>query len=160
MRPSSGERPHSSAPPMFASTCRDSLDNSSALNSLLESPMGYSPIVYEVTIVDREGTRFDLQRFIAAGRQDAPYRPNTALVRAGFSSNCEFCTARRRVYQVALPFNLGGGAVSAMFASALQTGYCAPKSRPACTRRDAGARRGAGLHAARGAGQPASRWRP
>ncbi len=32
-----------------------SLDNSSALNSLLESAIGYAPTIYEITITDQSG---------------------------------------------------------------------------------------------------------
>src|ERR1700759_3013324 len=51
-----GHSPRSANPDDIRSYVTSTLDNSSPLNSLIESAVGYSPTIYEITISDKNGT--------------------------------------------------------------------------------------------------------
>ena len=57
-----GDAPASSSPADLREYVQRALDNSSTLNSLMESAIGYSPTIYEITISDRDGIVSGFQR--------------------------------------------------------------------------------------------------
>ena len=71
-----------------------SLDNSSALNSLLESAIGYAPTIYEITITDQSRKALVSSDAKQRGRQIPVYPNASLLIMRVSSSNCAFCMAR------------------------------------------------------------------
>ena len=51
-----GQKPASNSPEDLRAFVRDSLEGNAALTSSIDAEVGYSFLVYEVTIVDRDGT--------------------------------------------------------------------------------------------------------
>ena len=85
-----------------------SLDNSSALNSLLESAIGYAPTIYEITITDQSGKALVSSDASRRGRPIG-INPNASLlVRASFIQQLRILYGPPRVYQVTLPFDVSG----------------------------------------------------
>ncbi len=85
-----------------------SLDNSSALNSLLESAIGYAPTIYEITITDQSGKAL-VSSDAKQRRRPIPIYPSTALlVRASFIQQLRILYGPPRIYQVTLPFDVSG----------------------------------------------------
>jgi PAS domain S-box-containing protein len=85
-----------------------SLDNSSALNSLLESAIGYAPTIYEITITDQSGKALVSSDASRRGRPIG-INPNASLLaRASFIQQLRILYGPPRVYQVTLPFDVSG----------------------------------------------------
>src|SRR5271154_3606919 len=82
-------------------------DNSSTLNSLIESDVGISPTIYEITISDSDG--HVLVSSDATKRdQKVPGRlPVNSLVRAGFFQQLRELYGPPQIYEFSLPFQLG-----------------------------------------------------
>ncbi len=85
-----------------------SLDNSSALNSLLESAIGYAPTIYEITITDQFGKALVSSDSKLRGRPIPVYPTASLLVRASFIQQLRILYGPPRVYQVTLPFDVSG----------------------------------------------------
>jgi signal transduction histidine kinase/HAMP domain-containing protein len=85
-----------------------SLDNSSALNSLLESAIGYAPTIYEITITDQSGKTLVSSDASRRGRPIAIYPNASLLVRASFIQQLRILYGPPKVYQVTLPFDVSG----------------------------------------------------
>src|SRR5580700_10538862 len=73
-----GESPRSLNQDGIREYVRRTLDNSSPLNSLIESAVGYSPTIYEITISDKNG--------IVLVSSDASQRGQKVAVRPSVSS--------------------------------------------------------------------------
>ena len=88
---------------------RSTLDNSSPLNSLIESAVGYSPTIYEITISDKNGTVLVSSDASQRG-QKVPVRPERRLLVAPalFISSARFM-ARRRPTSTRCRSALGSG---------------------------------------------------
>jgi hypothetical protein len=63
---------------------RRAFDNSSTLNSLIESDVGISPTIYEITISDRDGVVLVSSDASLRDQKIGERPPVSALVRAGF----------------------------------------------------------------------------
>src|SRR5580693_8867900 len=88
---------------------RKTLDNNSPLNSLIESAVGYSPTIYEITITDNNGTVLVSSDASKRG-QKAPTRPRVAeLVRSNFVDQLRTLYGPAQTYEYSLPFTLGSG---------------------------------------------------
>ena len=104
-----GQSPASANPQDVRQYVSQTLDNNSTLNSLIESAVGYSPTIYEITISD--SNRIVLISSDASLRgQKAPVRPGVeSLVRGGFIHQLRTLFGPPQTYEYSLPFNLGAG---------------------------------------------------
>ena len=88
---------------------RTTLDNNSPLNSLIESAVGYSPTIYEITVSDDTGTVLVSSDALKRG-QKTPVRPSVdSLVRGGVIRQLRTLYGPPQTYEFSLPFSLGSG---------------------------------------------------
>ena len=79
-----GESPASSSPADLRAYVQRALDNSSTLNSVMESAIGYSPTIYEITISDLDGIVLVSSDATLRGQKVAQRPPVDSLERGGF----------------------------------------------------------------------------
>ncbi len=104
-----GHSPRSPDPDDIRSYVTSTLDNSSPLNSLIESAVGYSPTIYEITISDKDRTVLVSSDASQRG-QKSPLRPSVdSIVHAGFIRQLRILYGPPQTYEYALPFSLGSG---------------------------------------------------
>src|ERR1700722_8355137 len=104
-----GDSPTSLSPADLREYARRTFDNSSSLNSVIESAVGYSPTIYEITISDRNGIVL-VSSDAALRGEKVPARPPVAtLVRGGFFQQLRTLYGPPQVFEDSLPFNLGPG---------------------------------------------------
>ena len=104
-----GELPESTSPEDMRRYATRAFDGSSTLNSLIESAVGYSPTIYEVTISDRNGVVLVSSDASLRGQKMAA-RPSVAsFVHAGFFQQLRTLYGPPQVYEDSLAFNLGPG---------------------------------------------------
>jgi len=104
-----GDSPASASPEDLRAYVQRAFDNSSTLNSVMESAVGYSPTIYEVTITDRDGIVMVSSDSTLRG-QKIPSRPNvTSLVHAGFFRELQSLYGPQQTFEFSYPFNLGSG---------------------------------------------------
>jgi PAS domain S-box-containing protein len=105
----SGRSPRSAQPEDIREYVRTTLDNSSPLNSLIESAVGYSPTIYEITISGDDGTILVSSDSSKRG-QKSPVRPSVdSLVHGGFLAQLRALYGPPATYEYSLPFSLGSG---------------------------------------------------
>ncbi|HEY4710684.1 MAG TPA: ATP-binding protein [Candidatus Acidoferrales bacterium] len=102
-----GESPASLDPVDLRRYVRHAFDNSSTLNSLIESDVGISPTIYEITITDANGTVLvssdaSLRDLKVAGRP-----PLSSLVRTGVFQQMRLLYGPPQTYEYSLAFQLG-----------------------------------------------------
>src|ERR1700693_1002934 len=103
------DSPTSLSPDDLREYARRTFDNSSSLNSLIESAVGYSPTIYEITISDRNGIVLVSSDASLRG-QKVPVRPSvSSLVRDSFFRQLRRIYGPPQTYEFSLPFNLGSG---------------------------------------------------
>jgi len=84
------------------------LQSDAGLNSLLQSVIGYSPTIYDVSIVDRD-SRAVLHSDAASLDRALPKRPDfRGLIRAGFLRQAVVIYGQPTVYEVRLPIQRDG----------------------------------------------------
>ncbi len=84
------------------------LQSDAGLNSLLQSVIGYSPTIYDVSIVDRD-SRVVLHSDAAWVDRALPKRPDfRGLIRAGFLRQAAVIYGQPTVYEVRLPIQRDG----------------------------------------------------
>jgi len=104
-----GESPESTSPEDMRRYVTRAFDESSTLNSLIESAVGYSPTIYEVSISDRNAIVLVSSDASLRGQKVAA-RPSVAsLVHAGFFQQLRTLYGPPQVYEDSLAFNLGPG---------------------------------------------------
>jgi signal transduction histidine kinase len=104
-----GHGPRSSQEDDVLEYVRQTLDNSSPLNSLIESAVGYSATIYEITISDKNGNVLVSSDASQRG-QKVPVRPRAAtLVGASFIEQLRTLYGPPQTYEYSLPFTLGSG---------------------------------------------------
>jgi PAS domain S-box-containing protein len=104
-----GQSPVSADPQDLREYVQTTLDSSSTLNSLIESAVGYSPTIYEITISDSEGNVMVSSDASLRGQKVA-FRPSvTSLVQSGFIRELRTLYGPPQTYEYSLPFNLGSG---------------------------------------------------
>jgi PAS domain S-box-containing protein len=104
-----GESPESTSPEAMRRYATRAFDESSTLNSLIESAVGYSPTIYEVTISDRNAVVLVSSDASLRGQKVAA-RPSVAsFVHAGFFQQLRTLYGPPQVYEDSLAFNLGPG---------------------------------------------------
>ncbi len=102
-----GDAPASDSPADIRAYVQNSLDNSSSLNAVMESALGYSRIIYEITVSDQKGIVLVASDATMRGQQ-VVRRPNVStLAHANFLQKLQILYGPPRVYEVSLPFDLG-----------------------------------------------------
>jgi PAS domain S-box-containing protein len=87
---------------------RKTLDENAGVTSLVEAALGYSPTIYEVTIVDAAG------KVLISSDASLPSQPGKQrasieqLVKMGFVEQLRVLYGPQNVYEVRLPFDLSG----------------------------------------------------
>jgi signal transduction histidine kinase len=102
-----GEAPASAGPEDEREYVRRALDNSSTLNFVEESALGYSPIIYEITVSDRSGLVLESSDPTLRGRNITRRVPYSELVGSNFPRQLKVLYGRPMIFEVSLPFNLG-----------------------------------------------------
>jgi PAS domain S-box-containing protein len=129
-----GEAPASSSPEDLRAYVQNSLDQSAALTSSIDAEVGYSPLIYEVSISDVNGTVLISSDDSLPGKQ-APARTNLAqLVSSSFVGQLRALYGPPRAYEVNYPFQLGPPGNQVPFGSirvAVQTGLLRSDITPA-----------------------------
>lgn len=129
-----GKVPASNRPEDVREYVRDALDQNSALTSLIDAEVGNSFLVYEVTIVDRDGTALISSDASLPGRKVLPRPPLSELVNAGFIQQLRLIYGAPQAYDIAYPFKLGPPGRQMPFGDirvALHTGLLAIEITPA-----------------------------
>jgi PAS domain S-box-containing protein len=103
-----GDAPISSSPADVRQYVRYALLQSAGMNSLLESTVGYSPNIYEISIADGQGTVLLSTDASLPGKIEPHRGPYTVLSAASFLQQLKILYGPTQVYETALPFNLGG----------------------------------------------------
>jgi PAS domain S-box-containing protein len=86
---------------------RKSLDENAGLTSLLDAAVGYSPTIYEVTIIDQDGTALVSSDASLPGRPVLRAAKLKELANSGFLEQLLVLYGPPRVYEVSFPFQLG-----------------------------------------------------
>jgi signal transduction histidine kinase len=102
-----GEAPASAGPEDEREYVRRALDNSSTLNFVEESALGYSPIIYEITVSDRSGLVLESSDPTLRGRSITRRVPYSELVGSNFPRQLKVLYGKPMIFEVSLPFNLG-----------------------------------------------------
>ena len=74
-----GQKPASSAPEDVTNYVRQSLDGNAALGTLIDAEVGYSFLVYEVTVVDSNGTALISSDASLVGHPAVARQPSPAI---------------------------------------------------------------------------------
>jgi PAS domain S-box-containing protein len=117
-----GEAPASLEPSDLRGYVRRAFDNSSTLNSLIESDVGISPTIYEITISDEDGVVLVSSDASLRDQKIGPRPPVNALVHARFFEQLRELYGPPQIYEFSLPFRLGAapfGDIRVGFSSAL-----------------------------------------
>jgi len=104
-----GESPESTSPEDMRRYATRAFDESSTLNSLIESAVGYSPTIYEVTISDRNAVVLVSSDSSLRGQKVAARPSVVSFVHAGFFQQLRTLYGPPQVYEDSLAFNLGPG---------------------------------------------------
>ena len=102
-----GESPASLKPADLRRYVRHAFDSSSTLNSLIESDVGISPTIYEITITDADGSVLVSSDASLRDLKVARRPPLSSLVRAGFFQQMRLLYGPPQTYEFSLPFQLG-----------------------------------------------------
>jgi signal transduction histidine kinase len=131
----SGQTPASSNPEDLRAYVQKSLDESAALTSSIEAEVGYSPLIYEVSITDVNGTVLVSSDASLPGKQTSGARTDLArLVSSSFVSQLRRLYGPPRAYEVDYPFQLGPPGNQVPFGAirvAVQTGLLRSDITPA-----------------------------
>jgi len=87
---------------------QNEFDNSSALNSLIESALGWSPTIYEITISDSDEIVLVSSDASLRGQKVAKRPDVGTLVHAGFFEQLRTIYGPPQTYEFSEPFRLGG----------------------------------------------------
>jgi PAS domain S-box-containing protein len=101
-----GDAPASNSPADLRAYVQRALDSSNTLNSVMESAIGYSPTIYEITISDRDGIVLVSSDAALRGEKIAQRPPVDAIVRGGFFEQVRTLYGPPQVYEDSLPFAL------------------------------------------------------
>ena len=129
-----GRVPKSNGPEDLREYVRTALDENAALTSLIDAEVGNSLLVYEVTIVDLNGTALISSDSSLPGRQVLPRPPLSQLLNAGFIQQLRLIYGSPQAYDVSYPFKLGAPGRQVPFGDirvALHTGLLAIEITPA-----------------------------
>ena len=104
-----GDTPASDSVADLRAYVQRALDESNTLNSVMESAVGYSATIYEISISDRDGIVLVSSDAALRGEKIAQRPPVSSLVREGFFQQLRTLFGPPLVYEDSLPFNVGGG---------------------------------------------------
>src|ERR1700732_2594157 len=99
-----GGLPASNRPEDVREYVRNALDQNSALTSLIDAEVGNSFLVYEVTIVDRDGTALISSDASLPVRKVLPRPPLSQLVDTGFTQQLRLIYGSPQAYDISYPF--------------------------------------------------------
>ena len=102
-----GDAPASLEPADLRAYVRKAFDGSSTLNSLIESDIGISPTIYEVSITDANGAVLVSSDASKRDEKVARRPPLSSLVRAGFFQQLRELYGPPQTYEYSLAFQLG-----------------------------------------------------
>jgi PAS domain S-box-containing protein len=102
-----GEAPASLKPADLRRYVRKAFDDSSPLNSLIESDVGISPTIYEITITDADGVVLVSSDSSLRDEKVAPRPPLSSLVHAGFFQQMRELYGPPQTYEYSIGFQLG-----------------------------------------------------
>jgi PAS domain S-box-containing protein len=102
------EAPASSSPQDLRLYVQNEFDNSSTLNTLMESAMGYSPTIYEITISDSDGVVLVSSDTSLRGQKVAKRPSVGSLVSARFFEQLRTLYGPPQTYEHSEAFSLGG----------------------------------------------------
>ena len=102
-----GESPASLDPADLRKYVRHAFDSSTTLNSLIESDVGISPTIYEITITDADGTVLVSSDASRRDEKLAPRPPLSSLVRARFFEQMRELYGPPQIYDFSIGFQLG-----------------------------------------------------
>jgi signal transduction histidine kinase len=129
-----GKSPDSESSEDMRAYVQTSLDDSDSLKSSIDAEVGYSPLIYEVSISDTDGN------VLISSDASLPGKPSPArtdlrqLVRSGFSGQLRALFGPPRAYEVSYPFKLGPPGNQVPFGvirAAVQTGLLRSDIMPA-----------------------------
>jgi PAS domain S-box-containing protein len=129
-----GQAPASDAPEDLRQYIRAALQNDAALTSLIDSEVAYTPLIYEVTIVDSNATALVSSDASLPQRQALARPPLSQFVGAGFLDQLRVIYGPPEAYEVAYPFQVSVGGEPTPFGEirvAIQTGLLANEITPA-----------------------------
>jgi PAS domain S-box-containing protein len=124
-----GDAPASLKPGDLRAYVRRAFDNSSTLNSLIESDVGISPTIYEITISDKDATVLLSSDASLRDQKVAARPPVSSLVRAGFFEQLRELYGPPQIYEFSLPFEIRTapfGDIRISLSSALIRGEISP----------------------------------
>lgn len=129
-----GQTPASESPEDLREYVKNALDESSALTSSITAEVGYSHLIYEVSISDINGTVLTSSDDSMLGKQ-SPARTNLSqLVSSGFITQIKKLYGPPQAYEVPYAFNLGSPGNQVPFGVirvAVQTGLLRSDITPA-----------------------------
>ena len=132
-----GDAPASLDPADLRDYVRRAFDNSSTLNSLIESDIGISQTIYEITISDKDATVLLSSDASLRDQKIAARPPISSLVRAGFFEQLRELYGPPQIYEFSLPFEIRTtpfvGDIRVSFSSALIRDQISPGLRSAGT---------------------------
>src|ERR1700723_1664035 len=102
-----GDAPASNSPADLRAYVQRALDGTNTLNSVMESAIGYSPTIYEITISDRDGIVLVSSDAALRGEKIAQRPAVDAIVHGGFFEQIRTLSGPPQVYEDSLPFILG-----------------------------------------------------
>jgi PAS domain S-box-containing protein len=104
-----GDFPASDSAADLRAYVQRALDQSNTLDSVMESAVGYSATIYEISISDRDGIVMKSSDPAERGQKVAQRPPVDSLVRGGFFQQLRTLYGPPLVYEDSLPFNVGNG---------------------------------------------------
>jgi PAS domain S-box-containing protein len=102
-----GDAPATDSPADRRAYVQRALDDSNTLNSVMESAIGYSPTIYEITISDRDGIVLVSSDAALRGEKIAQRPAVDTIARGGFFEQVRTLYGPPQVYEDSLPFVLG-----------------------------------------------------
>lgn len=102
-----GQSPASDSPEDLREFVRKTLDENAGLSSQIEAAVGFSPTIYEVTMVDRAGTALISSDSSIIGRPMERRTNLEVLVNGSFLEQLRALFGPQSVYEYVLPFKLG-----------------------------------------------------
>jgi signal transduction histidine kinase/type II secretory pathway pseudopilin PulG len=125
-----GEAPASTSQADVRTYVRNAFDDSTTLNSLIESDVGISPTIYGISISDLNGIVLVSSDASDRDKKIAMRLPLSALVHAGLTEQLRELFGPPQTYEYTLPFQLGQapfGTIRVALSSALIRSQIAPE---------------------------------
>lgn len=125
-----GEAPASQSPADVRAYVREAFDDSTTLNSLIESDVGVSPTIYGISISDLNGIVLVSSDASDRDKKIAMRLPLSALVHAGLIEQLRELFGAPQTYEYTLPFQLGPapfGTIRVALSSALIRAQISPE---------------------------------